>query len=106
MAKGYPIYPWYWRKGNERSTDFNIHIALSKPDGTVAYESVLAPGSRINPPQSWKPNSVVKDNHRIFLDGNTADLRLQVKPVPAWEKGPRTINHSPTGGLVPRRKSG
>ncbi len=74
----------YWQTPALPVSDFNIHINMLQSNGAATYESIIAPGSRIHPPQSWKPHSIVKDNHTIFTSAPTDAVRLVVSAIPAY----------------------
>jgi len=78
----------YWRWADTaRTSDLGARITLSDPGGDLRA-GVLYPGSRICPPQSWPPDKVIRDRHRIRIERNPAagaKLELRVELVPADE---------------------
>ena len=74
----------YWKRQGDAPADNPVRVTVTA--GSARHSTVLSPGSRIWPAQSWAPGLLVEDTHRIRVGrdplGGDEKIRIVAEPVP------------------------
>ncbi len=71
----------YWETSATGPPDADMLLSIQEAKATV-YETILSPGSRFWPPQSWPSNAIIRDEHRIATSQLSTTASLSVKMLP------------------------
>jgi len=75
----------FWVTSAEPRTDADMLVTVRTP-GEALYETILSPGSRFWPPQSWPSAAIIRDRHRVPIRARTHDSAIRVKMLPMTQR--------------------
>jgi uncharacterized membrane protein len=75
----------FWETATTPPADADMLLTI-EARGEMRYEAILSPGSRFWPPQSWPPQAIVADRHRIPIEANAPDTTVSVKMLPMTQQ--------------------